>query len=256
MTEESKEKIISKIMKLMELGREDKNSNPHERESASRAAARLMAEYSIDFVDLRNGKPNESPFVTFSVEGSVDEKVDFEAMLAMYIAEAFDCKVINSWGEYGIKWVLKFCGTKHDLDIVVYFFKYLRRTLYAMANKNVTLENTRLPYGRKRVTDKDVREAQRNYCYGMVETIGERLKELYQKREEFIPSDCRALVVVKKEGVEKYYKEQFPNARSSRVRRLSGDLGAHDRGRSDGLNVNLSRPIASNGGGALHAQIQ
>jgi hypothetical protein len=256
MVDDSKEKIVAKIMKMMELGREDKNSNPNERENALRMAAKLMAEWSIDFVDLRNGKPNDSAFVTFEVEGSVDEKVDYEALLAGSIAEAFDCKVINSWGTNGMGWVLKFCGTKHDLEIVVFFFKYLRRTMYAMANKNVTLENTRIPYGRKRVGPRDVAEAQRNYCYGMVTTIGDRLTELYKKREEYIPSDCRALVVVKKEGVEKYYRDQFPNARSSRVRRLSGDLGAHDRGKADGRNVNLSRPIANNGGGAVHAQIQ
>jgi len=254
--EETKEKIVARIMKMMELGREDKNSNPNERENALRMAAKLMADYSIDIIDLRNGKPADSAFVTFTVEGSVDEKVDYEAMLAGSIAEAFDAKVINSWGSNGINWVLKFCGTKHDLEIVVYFFKYLRRTMYAMASKNVTLENVRIPYGRKRVTDKDVREAQRNYCYGMVQTIGERLTELYKKREEFIPSDCRALVVVKKEGVEKYYRDQFPNSLTSRVRRLSGDLSAFDRGGRDGRNVNLSRPIASNGGGASHAQIQ
>lgn len=254
MEDNSKEKIVAKIMKMMELGREDKNSNPNERENALRMAAKLMAEYSISFTDLRNGKPNESVFVTFVVEGSVDKTVDYEAMLALYIAEAFDCKAINS--TLDDSWVLKFCGTKHDLEIVVYFFKYIRRTMYAMANKNVTLENTQIPYDRKRVTDKDVREARRNYCFGMVTTIGERMKELYCKREEFIPSDCRALVVVKKEGVDKYYREQFPYAQKSRSRRLSGDLRALDRGKADGKNVNLSRPIANNGGGNYHSQLQ
>jgi len=250
MTEESKEKIVARIMKLMELGREDKNSNPHERESATRMAARLMAEYSIDFVDLRNGKPSESVFVTFKIDGSADEKVDFEAALANSIAKAFDCKVINS--DRSGHWQLHFCGTKHDLEIVVYFYKYLRRTLYAMAELNVTAENVR---GRKdRATPAEVRQAQRNYCYGLVTTISVRLEELYVKREEFIPSDCRELVVVKKQGLEDYYQNQYPNARNARRRMLTGDMRAYDRGVVDGRSIQLNRAVSGNG--AASAQIQ
>jgi hypothetical protein len=126
-------------------------------------------------------------------------------------------------------WQIAFVGTKNDLEIAVFFFKYLRRTLFAMAK-------LRYP--------KDVHSARRNYCYGLVVTIGERLEELYQKREEFIPSDCKALVVVKKDGLQKYYDQQFPGRVSSRRTRLKGDLGAYHNGKSDGKNVNLSRPIS------------
>ena len=182
MVAERKEEIISKIMKLMELGNEEKNSNPHEREAATRMAAKMMAEYSIDFADLRSGKPKEDVFVTITVDGTSDRKVDFESALAYYIAVAFDCQMINTYRNG--PWQIAFVGTKNDLEIAVFFFKYLRRTLFAMA---------KLKY------PKDVRGARRNYAYGLTKTIGERLEELYKKREEFIPSDCRALVVVKKE---------------------------------------------------------
>jgi len=252
MTEESKEKIVATIMKCLELSREENNGTDGEKATAKEMAEKLMAKYAIDIVDLRDGRPDDSVFVTFKVDGSADEKVDFESALANGIAKAFDCKMINSWGINGghtYKWELHFCGTKHDLEIVVYFFKYLRRTLYAMANKNITKETVT---GRARITPAYVREAQRNYCYGMVNAINVRLEELYMKREQFIPSDSRALVVVKKQGVEDYYRNQYPNARPGRSRRMSGDMRAFDKGREDGARINLSRPIEGNG----HANTQ
>ena len=241
-----KEEIIAKIMKLMELGNEEKNSNPHEREAATRKAAQLMAEYSLDFADLRNGKPTEDTFVTMNVDGSDENKVDYEAVLAAAIAEAFDCRVINTFRNG--PWQIAFCGTKHDLEIAVYFFKFLRRTMYAMATKNITKETTSPTYGRSGSRRVDVRMARRNYCFGLVQTIHARLRDLYLKREEFIPSDCKALMVVKNTGLQTYFKNQFPNAVNGRSIRLSGDHRAYDKGVADGRNVNLSRPIAHTGG--------
>jgi len=252
MTSEKKEEIIAKIIKLMELGNEERNSNPHEREAATKKAAQLMAEYALDFADLRNNKPSDDAFAEIDVDGSFVRKVDFESSLAGNIARAFDCKVINTYRNG--PWQICFVGLKHDLEIAVYFFKFLRRTMYAMANKNVTRENVRPSYGRNGRTKIDVQQARRNYCYGIVVTIGERLKELYQKREEFIPSDCKALMVVKKDRVEEFFRQKFPSVIPGRKTALRGDFSAYERGMKDGHSVNLSRPIAHTGG-APSAQI-
>ena len=234
MVSEKKEEIIAKIMKMLELSNEEKNNNPHERETAARMAAKMMADWCIDIADLRSSKPKEDVFVTMDVEGSSEVKVDYEASLANAIAVAFDCKMINTYRKG--PWTIAFCGTKHDLEIAVFFFKYLRRTIFAMARLNFP---------------KSI-NSRRNYCYGMVETIGKRLQELYQKREEFIPSDCRALVVVKKEGLQRYFKEQFPNAVQGRRTSLRGDLNAYYKGQEHGRGIQLSRPIS---GGERRAAI-
>jgi len=253
MTNEARDNIISKIMKLMELGNAEKNSNPHEREAATRMAAKMMADYSIDFAQLRDGKKNPDAFVSMSVDGSEDQKVDFEASLAFHIAKAFDCQMINSFvktftGErrYGA-WEIHFIGTKNDLEIAVFFFKYLRRSLYALSQKNVTKETVMPTYTRSGQRKIDLKNARRNYCFGMTKVIGERLLELYQKREEFIPSDCKALMVVKKDGLEKKFRELFPDARKGRVTSLKGDTSAYHRGAEAGHKINLSRPIGNNG---------
>ena len=242
----TKEEIISKIMKLLELSNEEKNSNPHEREAASRKAAEMMAAWTIDFAELRSSKPSDDAFVTYEVDGSEDRKVDFESALAGSIARAFDCKIINTWAKtLAHQWVIAFVGSKHDLEIAVYFFKHIRRTMYAMSVKNVTVETVR-PRNGRRSTGTDVNMARRNYCFGMVESISVRMEDLYKKREEFIPSDCRALVVVKKQGLEKYFNQQYPNRTSGRRTSLRGDLAAFGKGQEDGKRVNLSRPISSN----------
>jgi len=245
MTAAPKEEIVAKIMKLMELGNKEKNSNPFEREAATKKAAAMMAEYCIDFAELRSAKPSEDAFVTYEVDGSEDRKVDFESALAGSIARAFDCKIINTWTKtYPSTWIIAFVGSKHDLEISVYFFKHIRRTMYAMSVKNVTADAVRPKRG-IRATGTDVRMARRNYCYGMVETISARMEDLYKKREEFIPSDCRALVVVKKQGLEKFFNQQYPNRVAGRRTSLRGDLAAFAAGKVDGQRVNLSRPIGN-----------
>lgn len=242
--EEKKESIIAKIMKLMELGNAEQNSNPHERNAAMKMAAKLMADYSIDFIDLKNNKPKGETFVTFEVDGSVETRVDYEGALAQAIARAFDCKMIHS--SLNHHWQMIFVGSKHDIEIAVYFFKFLRRTLYAMANKNITKEAL---YGIDpalgKITAAYLREAKRNYCFGMVETINDRLQELYIKREEFIPSNCKALIIVRKDDLEKFYQEKFPNSHRLKEKALRGDMNAYHKGGQDGHSVNLSRPISS-----------
>jgi hypothetical protein len=248
--------IVDKVMKLMELGNSDKNGNPHERESANKKAAELMAKWGIDYVDLKNNKPKDDTFITLDVDGSSEQKVDYEAALAYAIAKAFDCKIVNTfkWGSgdqaFTRIWRLCFLGSKHDVEIVVYFFKFLRRTLGTMAIKSVTKESIKEanPYLGRKVTAAYVEQARRNYCFGMVNTIDERLQELYMKREEFIPSDCKAVMVVKKDAVEQFMRDKFPNLRYGRAVSLKGDMASFHKGKADGQRVNLSRPIDNNHG--------
>lgn len=230
MSPDSKEAIVAKIMKLMELGNEENNSNPHEREAAMRKAAQMMADYAIDFADLRSGKPKEDTFITIDVDGSAAVKVDYEGRLAYNIAHAFDCEMINTY-RYG-PWKIVFLGTKNDLEIAVFFFKHLRRTISAMA---------RLKF------PKDRDHSRKNYCFGLVTTIGERLNDLYKRREEFIPSDCRALVVVKKEGLASFFDQKFPDRTKGRRSQFRGNLNAYYQGKDDGKHVNLNRPISHDG---------
>lgn len=225
-SEEKKRELVDRVMKLLALGDEEKNSNPHERETAQRMAAKLMAEYSLDFVDLKkNAKRDENVFARFDVEGAEEVKVNWEFCLSGAVAKVFDCTVI---GKSDNVWKLCFMGTKSDLEIAVFFFKYLRRTVGVMSERRYRLQRE-----------------QANYAFGMVLTLQERLEELFKKREEFIPSDCKALMVIKKDDLQKFVKQEFPNIRHSHFN-IGKDAASYRQGRNDGHKVNLSRPIGNN----------
>lgn len=240
-----KDEIITKVLKLLELGNEEKNSNPHEREMATRKAAELMAEYSIDFAELRNGnKPTQEDFIKIDVDGTEQVKVDYESRLAHLISKVFDCKIVNR--NVDTHWTICFIGMKQDLEISIFFFKHLRRTVHSMAT--MYLRNDCPPLSRWEQFD-----VKRNYCLGMVETIRERLEELYKKREEILPSSCRDLMIVKHGSLEKAVDLFFPRRTDSHLSPISGDFRSFYVGKEDGKKVNLSRPIE--GSGKAAAQI-
>jgi hypothetical protein len=119
--------------------------------------------------------------------------------------------------------------------------------MYAMATRNVTPETINPRRVRTGSNKVDLRMARRNYCFGMTETISRRLQDLYARREEFIPSDCKALIVIKNDGLAKFFQQQFPNAIAGRRIALKGDVDSYRRGQADGRTVNLTRPIAHSG---------
>jgi hypothetical protein len=234
MDEDRKKVMIEKVLKLLELGDADKNSNPNERETAMRMAAKLMADYSIDFVDLRDGQKKDNTFLQVDVTGASTTKVSWQSSLAGAIAKTFDCKCINRYPPTG--WVLTFVGTKSDLEIATFFFKSLRRTVGRLGETNF-----------RKVADRNT------YCFGMVNTISERLEDLFARREAFIPSDCKALVIRKTQELDKFYHDAYPHITKGRTIKLTGSHVAYSQGREDGKRVALNRPISHSG--SVSAQI-
>jgi hypothetical protein len=77
----------------------------------------------------------------------------------------------------------------------------------------------------------------------MVATISNRLVALYKKRDEVMDSDCRAMVLVKTDGLKDYIKNQFPSLSTIKSKPLRGSSESYSRGRMDGEKVGLNRPI-------------
>src|SRR3972149_4182672 len=91
------------------------------------------------------------------------------------------------------------------------------------------------------------------YAFGMTMTLKDRLDDLFARREEFIPSDCKELMVVKGKELDSFMKEQYPNLQMTSIS-IGKDSAAYSRGRDDGHRVNLSRPIG-NGNSKSAAQL-
>lgn len=233
MTSEKKAEMIDKIQKLLALGT---SPNPHEAELAQRKAAELMAQYAIDFADLRTGKKPEELYIRINVEGSSESEriVKWESFLAGSVAKCFDSAIVNTRtydlqaGE--VRWNIAFMGTKSDLELAIFFFKYLRRTVGRAAEVNCRLV-----------------EDQKTFAISMCLVLQERLLELYQRVQDIIPTDCRALVLVKKQEVSEFKAKQFPNLQKGSPIKINGSNAAYNAGKEAGKRVNLNRPIGHDG---------
>lgn len=240
MESEKKQDMISKVLKLLELGSADKNSNANEREVAMKKAAQLMEEYSISFMDLKTGKPSGGgAYVSMSVDTISTRKDHWEAWLAASIAECFESEMVRNPKEHN-KWVAVFIGEKHDVELAVFFFKYLRRTVSVQTRKNITPEIA-LEHGF------DIGKMRRSYAIGMTETLEYRMKQLYAIREEIRTAETKALVVVKNQGVLDKLHEVFPRVKTTN-RAVTVSKAGRRMGASDGNRINLSRPVSHTGG--------
>ena len=235
--ENKKQEMIQKVLKLLELGNDDKNSNSNEAESAKRMAAKLMADYSLEFADLKANINKSENFVKIDVDGAEGVRVNWEFNLAGCIAKVFDCKIVGRTEWVKNIWGFSFLGTKGDLDVAIFFFQYLRRTVGKMSESKY--------YSNKNSAN--------IYAFGMTMTLKDRLDDLFARREEFIPSDCKELMVVKGKELDSFMKEQYPNLKMTSIS-IGKDSAAYSRGRDDGHRVNLSRPIG-NGNSKSAAQL-
>ena len=231
--DKSKEEMVQKILKLLALGNDENNYTP-ERETAQRKAAQLMAEHSLEFADLK-GKTPKGMFTKINIAGTAGEQIDWEFSLSGNVASTFDCKVVgstdfgSSQGDWKNTFNMVFMGTKGDLELAVFFFTYLRRTVGRMAE---------VRYKGKR--------DQATYAFGCVSTLKERMEDLFKKREEFIPSSGKELIVIKKEKLAKFVLQEFPHRKRTTFN-VGKNHSAYNQGKNDGKRINLQRPISHNG---------
>lgn len=214
-----KEKVMSWVQKLL-----TKSMHPgtprHEMLACENKAAELMARYKISATQAMQTDESSDPLhgieredINFIVGG----RTDWGYFLASAIASSFDCKTMA----LKYKQSVCFIGYTDDVDTCKWFFNYLQIEIYLWAEKHSTVVKER-----------------NSYAHGMVRTIGMRLRELYKKVEEIIPSDCKALVVVKKEKVSKFLRKEFPSSRP--MRQNKSNFNSFSQGMKDGKNLDLS----------------
>jgi len=223
-----KQSMIDKIMKLLELGKDASGAFSAEQAAANEMASRLMAKHALSFNDLRGSKKGFS-FDRQKVDPLDEIFCAWEASLAKAIAEAFDCSIVTNKSRY-TPWYLNFLGTKTDLEISIFFYRHLRRTVGRKAEIGFRLKR-----------DREI------YAFGMVNTISERLQDLYKRRNAVMDTESSALMVVKVDGLQGFVKNQFPSLKKGRTRWLRGSMEAYQKGQADGSKVSLSRPVSHNG---------
>jgi len=230
MTQLELDKIIDKIQKLIAL-----SASPVEAEAklAMDKAGELMAKYEISIAEIReaSGKSINSEIESITIDGIGETRRTWEDLLGLAISNAFDSQIImtSRYEGYTKQWQICFIGHKNDVELCVYFHKFLRRHTWGMA---------RTTFSKKKDQD--------SYCYGIVDTLKERLEEMYKKKQQMMDSTCTALVVTKKGAVDLKMNQMFPNLRLKNLNAHAKNWNAYQKGTKDGHDINISRPISNN----------
>lgn len=224
----TREEVMVKIGKLLAL---TTSSNEAEASLAMERAAALMEKYSLTLEECQTKEDVHDSIRTVEVPGRTEKKVKWEGSLAAGVAICFDCKVVNVTTTYTQppSWKMVFIGTKADVEMTTYFFKYLRRcigrtTEVQNPGHGVRFKNT--------------------YALGMVTVVYRRLKDMYKKRETFKTSDSLALVPVKKNEVDQHIKNNFGKVKNE-ARAQFSNRSAWMRGRIAGQKVALNRAVGN-----------
>jgi hypothetical protein len=236
-----KEKIISKIKKLMALGMKDPDT--HEAKTAMLKAKELMEKYDLETIDMNDdGSIDEKNVVREDITFNMDSR-NWEIQIMGAIEKAFHCEyvIIPKRGGNSGKHVL--VGSKTDINFAGFLFKYVRLQIMKMCDSY-----------------KYSGDDKKTYCMGCSFTVRKAILDTFvnQKKpvvnekteEEYVHKN--SLIVLKHDAIEKRFKEIFPKLKKMRpMGALKGSMDAYSNGKSDGNKVKLNRQIHSNNLGEI-----
>ncbi len=230
-TTRCKSRLIDVVSKLTALAH-DEGATDGEKAAATEKAAEMMAKYSITDYDVGafNGEA-DLDLSQVEVYGLTGRHRNWESTLAGRIAKVFDSKVVLT--TYTEPWTASFIGFTSDVEVSVHFYMRLRRAV---------TRYSKLEYPGAQLRNRNV------FAYGMVRRLGERLDEAFAKREDYIPSDCLDLIIIKEERVQDFMDELFPDIQKSPKTKLKGSRDAYFKGQKAADKVTLHTPVEAGNG--------
>jgi len=229
--EKSKEQMCELILNLLNKT-EENGCTPEEAEAFKNKAYKLMAKHQIDLLRVmdKTRKKNGDIDIDY-MQVSRFNNGAWEKLLGMYVADCFDCKTVSIMEQrYGNKeFFTEFIGHTQDLEMVNFFFSYLRR--YGLF-KSQEFSN--------------LKREQIGFLESYVYAVKGRLEEMYKRIEEDFDTNCTALMVVKKGSVEKFQKDRYPNLKTKRINYSKASAGSQRAGTECGKKTPLGRPITHN----------
>jgi hypothetical protein len=218
------EKILSKIQKLLCLAAD--NPDSPESKLAAERAAEMMAKYDIGLEDIQDdGTISDDGINEISVVANANHHQAWESQLASILCECFDCQRFVTSFSRNSK-TRTFIGTKSDVRIAVWFYKYLRLRIAKQAEHEFRLQVDQKTFG-----------------MGAVSALEPRLVEMYKRKEEIILSDSRALMVNKQLAVKNYFESKYTNLKTRHISSGIGSKAALMAGRAAGQSISLNQQI-------------
>lgn len=227
------DKVLERIKKLLALAGENgfTNDNENEAKAAFRKAAELMEAHGLAIADINKETGKVSGIDQFSIRQGQAKYRIWANPLAGILAKCFDCRVILVEENQVV------VGVKSDIELFTWYYNFLKIRIARNASTKFRL-----------VAD------QKTYGTGCVAALRTRLLDMFTKvREEVRTEQTKALVVVKKQEVDKTFKKWFPHTKKhSPKRKLTGSSEAYNAGVRDGQTMALNKSIG--GGSTAHLQ--
>ena len=229
---ESKDKVIKLIQKLANM-RIDRGATPAEAAHAAAKIESLLEEHQLSMFDVEGKSFNEEmaqKSVELGVSLSVIPRYIWD--LGYAVAMPHDCQIIVMPSQLKGN-NLTFVGYKSDVAVSRYLFITLHTSLWRMAD---TQGRVRKRSGAQFINYRN------HFMSAAAQVIEERLtQERRDVRQK--SSNSRALVVVKKDAVNKYFEEQFPGCRPLKLTKSDRDDYAYHDGREAGRNVEMRKGV-------------
>ena len=216
-----REKVVEWIQKLATKSM-DPGVSPAEGAALQEKVAQLMAKYKISEMEATSEKEIEDhEMIQEEIKFAQSGRMTWGYMLAWGIAPVFECKAIRKHNSQ----VMMFFGYPDDVETVAFFFRYFQMQIIHFADES----------GYKTVRDKN------SYAQGMVKKLVHRVFSAYQRAKEIVPSDCRALMVVKQGAVQKFVDKKIGRTVKSNLKHNIHSR-AYTKGYVDGDKVNIVNP--------------
>lgn len=218
-------KILERIQKLLCLAADKPEG--HESQLAAERAAELMAKHNIGIEDVdSHGNMKSGSIIEETLDVVAHHHQIWESHLAQILCECFDCKRFVS--SFGRKVATRtFIGTKSDVMILSWFYKYLRLRIAKQSER-----------------DFNTQAKQKAFGLGAVQALEPRLKEMYKRKQAMTPVDSRALVLTKQVAVDDLYHKRVGNSRSKqKYSAATIDRRAFESGTVAGSTMSINQQI-------------
>ncbi len=243
---EISEQLVSKIKKLLALGKSD---NINEASLAMEKAQKLCLEHDIDLCSINIDTPakTQEPII----QESIDQKKRLgtvQKYISWLLNKHFNVKVIYTGNRYFGRQI-NLIGKKIDIELARYIQSYLSDLLpklwheYYHSTPGVRLDE------------------KHSYIYGLYQGICEKLRESKEKvkEEKFelvgaqrgeevkerLKQNYSLMVISDHDRINQKVEEYYPNLRSNKI---YVDFSSHDAlqdGKEKGRKISLNRPIGN-----------
>lgn len=220
--EQDREAVIRKVQKMLALGK-DKAAFEAESNTALTLAAKWLEEFGLSMKDIefdQNGQLKGDQMTEFKTEAYM--LWPWEKELVGVVTRLMPVDFL--WYSVG-RGYKKMCwiGTKTDAEMAHGMWMQLRTNLKLLAR------------------DEESPIAKRSFLQGCVHTMIHRAKKLEDERKFKQAGDAgKALIVVKKDQIVAWRKQQYPNTRPTIMRGSDVDGEAYQRGQIAGKQVKLT----------------